>query len=345
MKLVIYAIKAVFMSLVGCHYKWILTSSHLAEAQRYWCPVCLWSAFPSGPDWACETSLALQFLDDWQQSVLPHRTSTPIIDVLVEAEGISAGIGQHLVNDLLYLLAIHPDMPANELCSDEVAFLELCEFFPKFMSLWFSNEFIKHCGGRANSVNPFAFNKTSNMNFLQQYVHVFHSPTVFCHNQLFNWYLSKVSLTQTMSLGFHIHIHHHRNGVQHYHVFQAQVPAHWHQNDGDINFDNICTAGYQTTVGVASFHEVLYNKSTIILGPVNSNGVHLLAKLTGWLDHLATYIQMEDDIEGLKLLTNVAGLPQHPDYVDPELALTKCLCNGRPAKVHPHYSASTEFHN
>ncbi|KAJ7226570.1 hypothetical protein C8J57DRAFT_1093124, partial [Mycena rebaudengoi] len=91
-------------------------------------------------------------------------------------------IGQHLVNDLLYLLAIHPDMPANELCSNEVTFLELCEFFPKFMSLWFSDEFIKHCGGRANSINPFA----SNTNFLQQYVHVFRSPTVCCHNQLFN---------------------------------------------------------------------------------------------------------------------------------------------------------------
>ncbi|KAJ7672958.1 hypothetical protein B0H14DRAFT_2656995 [Mycena olivaceomarginata] len=52
----------------------------------------------------------------------------------------------------------------------------------------------------------------------------------------------------------------------------------------------------------------------IIPGPVNNNGVALLAKLTGWLDHLAAYTQTEDDVEGLKSLTNVADLPRHPDF-------------------------------
>lgn len=56
-------------------------------------------------------------------------------------------------------------------------------------------------------------------------------------------------------------------------------------------------------------------RPNIIPGPVNSNGVALLAKLTGWLDHLAAYIRTEDDVQGLKSLTNVAGLPRlHPDF-------------------------------
>ncbi|KAJ7858035.1 hypothetical protein B0H14DRAFT_3447549 [Mycena olivaceomarginata] len=55
-------------------------------------------------------------------------------------------------------------------------------------------------------------------------------------------------------------------------------------------------------------------RPNIIPGPVNNNGVALLAKLTGWLDHLAAYTQTEDDVEGLKSLTNVADLPRHPDF-------------------------------
>ncbi|KAJ7234950.1 hypothetical protein C8J57DRAFT_1728927 [Mycena rebaudengoi] len=54
---------------------------------------------------------------------------------------------------------------------------------------------------------------------------------------------------------------------------------------------------------------------SVIPGPVNSNGVALLARLTGWLDHLAPYIPMEDGVAGLKSLTDlVAGLPRHPDF-------------------------------
>jgi hypothetical protein len=39
-----------------------------------------------------------------------------------------------------------------------------------------------------------------------------------------------------------------------------------------------------------------------------------LAKLTGWLDHLAAYILTEDDVQGLKSLTNLVGLARHPDF-------------------------------
>ncbi|KAJ6530762.1 hypothetical protein B0H19DRAFT_1384645 [Mycena capillaripes] len=55
-------------------------------------------------------------------------------------------------------------------------------------------------------------------------------------------------------------------------------------------------------------------RPNIIPGPVNSNGVALLAKLTGWLDYLAVYIETENDVQGLKSLTDVVGLPRHPDF-------------------------------
>ncbi|KAJ7246621.1 hypothetical protein C8J57DRAFT_1523323 [Mycena rebaudengoi] len=70
-----------------------------------------------------------------------------------------------------------------------------------------------------------------------------------------------------------------------------------------------------------------------------AQGVALLAKLTGWLDHLALYIPTEDGVAGLKSLTDlVAGLPRHPDFALLPQVIDECS-NRSCALVHdmePH---------
>ncbi|KAJ7233257.1 hypothetical protein C8J57DRAFT_1532615 [Mycena rebaudengoi] len=200
----------------------------------------LWSQFPSGPDWVCELPAAIQYLHDWRASVLRKGTSTPMIDVLTEMEGPGAGIGQHLANDLLFLLAIHPDTPAIELCADNTIYDRLLNFLPGFMAHWFSREFIKSCGGRVNSTNPFAFNDTSDSNFRAHQVHVYRKENARLEAELFALYQSQGFLDPDHTI--------------------AQLPSHWRQNNGDEDIADIAAAQYSTTVGVARFREVLNNK-------------------------------------------------------------------------------------
>jgi hypothetical protein len=72
--------------------------------------------FPGGPDWALETNAALLNLDNWRQQVIEEKIMTPVIDVLIAADGPRGGIGRQLGNDLFYELAIHPDTPCLSLC-------------------------------------------------------------------------------------------------------------------------------------------------------------------------------------------------------------------------------------
>ncbi|KAJ6544913.1 hypothetical protein B0H10DRAFT_1836644 [Mycena sp. CBHHK59/15] len=228
------------------------------------------SLFPSGPDWVCERPAAIRYMHTWCQSVLENDICTPMIDVLTEVDGPGAGIGQHLANDLLFLLAIHPDTPAIELCVDAALYDRLADFLPVFMAHWFSPEFLKRCGGRVNSTNPFAFNSTSDSNFRLHEVHVFRKAKARVEANLFNLYQSQGFLDPEHVIGvpFNLYtqqstllpVRHHRNGTNRYHIFQAQVPPYWRQNDGDAAIADIADTGYTTTVGVASFREVLSNK-------------------------------------------------------------------------------------
>ncbi|KAJ7235950.1 hypothetical protein C8J57DRAFT_1248054 [Mycena rebaudengoi] len=206
-------------------------------------------------------------------SVLRKGTSTPMIDVLTEMEGPGAGIGQHLANDLLFLLAIHPDTPAIELCADNTIYDRLLNFLPGFMAHWFSREFIKSCGGRVNSTNPFAFNDTSDSNFRAHQVHVYRKENARLEAELFALYQSQGFLDPDHTIGLpykkpspppqgssFLPVRLHRNGTNRYHVFQAQLPSHWRQNNGDEDIADIAAAQYSTTVGVARFREVLNNK-------------------------------------------------------------------------------------
>jgi hypothetical protein len=84
----------------------------------------------------------------------------------METTGPATGVGAHLANDILFLLAIHPDTPANVLCRDTIMYQSMRDFFPPFMAQWISDDFKKRCGGSANSSNPLDFSYTSDTNFI-----------------------------------------------------------------------------------------------------------------------------------------------------------------------------------
>ncbi|KAJ6576920.1 hypothetical protein DFH09DRAFT_914172 [Mycena vulgaris] len=143
------------------------------------------SRSPSKPSHNC---------DQWRASIL-QRNSTEslhkaIINVLCEADEPAAGVRAHLANSILCHFAIHPDTPTNTLCLNEQLYSCFRDFFPLFMALWVSAEFKKCCGGRPSSVNPFAFNYTSDMNFRATWVQVFQKEKVRVPQDLYNWYQS-----------------------------------------------------------------------------------------------------------------------------------------------------------
>ncbi|KAJ6597339.1 hypothetical protein B0H10DRAFT_752917 [Mycena sp. CBHHK59/15] len=147
----------------------------------------LWICFPSGPDWIMETGAT--WMDAWRSSMLVQKKTTAMIDVLCQPLGPAAGVGAHLANDLLYLLAMHPDTPAYTFCCDEQSYNALRNFFPVFMAYWVSPEFKRRCGGTPNSVKPFGFNYTSNTNFIAD-VRVFRREDVRVPRDPYN-FLSK----------------------------------------------------------------------------------------------------------------------------------------------------------
>ncbi|KAJ7199941.1 hypothetical protein GGX14DRAFT_372584, partial [Mycena pura] len=250
----------------------------------------LWSAFPGGSDWMKEPEEALLFMDRWRSLVLHDDTPTPIIDCFLDADGPAAGVGAHLANDILFLLALHPDTPAVCICADEALYREvekklstpypnfesrsplghMRDFFPLYMAQWISDEFKKRCGGTANSHNSLDFNYTSDTNFISSRVRVFRRLEARVDRELFDRYQSLGLLDANHTIGepynkpwtplpvsFRtVRVLH--DGKKRYHIIQARKPASWRQSTGA--FDDIAKSGYQTTVGVASFREVLSNK-------------------------------------------------------------------------------------
>ncbi|KAJ6494111.1 hypothetical protein C8R47DRAFT_1318939 [Mycena vitilis] len=237
----------------------------------------LWKAFPGGPDWVLERDKALECLDQWREEVLAggKRKKKCIADVLTDAHGPGGGIGKHLANDLLYEVAIHPDTPSFYLCSDDRLFGRLRAHLPVFMARWVSPEFLKACGGRTNSRNPFAFNTTSHRNFISGYVSVYRRTSVRMSRELYNLYLEEGLFDNEHIIGTP-----YRKPVDslmvtfkevkvrcfeapntnRYHVIMAQVPKGWSTRVEDTTFADVSNAGFLTTLGVASFHEQVNNK-------------------------------------------------------------------------------------
>jgi hypothetical protein len=120
-------------------------------------------------------------LDQWRADVLGQSRSrklkfTGIVnDMCHNAGSAFAGIGRHMANDFLHLLGIFPGTPAWVICSDDGKFLIFKAALISFMARWSSSEFLLKTAGNAISSNdnPFAFNETSNRNYMSSYLEVY----------------------------------------------------------------------------------------------------------------------------------------------------------------------------
>ncbi|KAK7015047.1 hypothetical protein R3P38DRAFT_2999205 [Favolaschia claudopus] len=231
----------------------------------------LWRRFRGGPDWVIELDEALRVLDNWRASVLEEEDDTAILDALLDVEGPGGGLGQHLANDLLYGLAMHPDTPSFEVCASREMFHELRTYLPKFMATWRSEEYYTRCAGLPNSNNPFVFHEVSNQNFLKSYVQVYRRTKVCIPAALYDRYQSRGLFDPTHVIGTPYYgtwtptsNQFKRVENNRYHVIRAIPPPSWNaKTDVFSIFLYVSNAGFATTLGPASFYESMQNKLDI----------------------------------------------------------------------------------
>ncbi|KAF7359925.1 hypothetical protein MVEN_00718500 [Mycena venus] len=207
----------------------VLQESDLCPGSALW-KTRLWSRFLGGPDWIVETDAALCALDTWCMDVIRRRVTKPILDVLLEVDGPGAGMGQHLANDLLFGIALHPDTPSLTICLSDELYSELRTHIPAFMATFASPLYLQRCAGDPNSDNPFVFHEVSNTNFLRTYVLVYRKLEVRVPAILYNLYQSRgtpyhrswTPTTQIVAVQLFEDSQNNR-----YHIIRAKPPADW----------------------------------------------------------------------------------------------------------------------
>lgn len=136
--------------------------------------------------------------------------SKAIVDVMCETGSLAfGGFGRHLANDFCYTIALYPGTPVHALCNSDVLYLAFKAAIPLYMQQWRDKEFLRKCAGQSNSDNPFAFNVTSNKNYLSSYIHVFRKERVRVPADLYNLYQSQGLLDASHTIGvsnFYIYI-------------------------------------------------------------------------------------------------------------------------------------------
>ncbi|KAH6894948.1 hypothetical protein BKA70DRAFT_1032085, partial [Coprinopsis sp. MPI-PUGE-AT-0042] len=167
------------------------TDADLAVGSYWWREV-LWVKFPDGPDWYYERTEAIQALRAWRQRMQNEEAgfNQPIVKALTLNTSMAfGGIGRHLANDLLFKAAIHPGLSSIYVCEHEQTWSRLESTITTYMDSWYSPTFAKNCSGDVNSLNPFAFNFTSNNNYLKMYTLVYYKKDVWVDKDLYNLYL------------------------------------------------------------------------------------------------------------------------------------------------------------
>ncbi|KAJ7867235.1 hypothetical protein B0H14DRAFT_3441927 [Mycena olivaceomarginata] len=217
--------------------------SRMSQVHILW-ETRLWKRFRGGPDWIVETDAALAGLDSWRAKVLKFQLRTPIIEELLDVTGPAAGVGQHLANDLLFGLALHPETPSLTICSSDELYQEL--------------------RARANSTNPFVFHDVSDHNFMQGYVLTYRRCQVRMAAKVYNSYGSKGLFDPNHIIGTPYHGEWTMyTGAQSnmYYVIHATPPADWNASTKEVfDFRDVTDAGFSTTLGPASFFEPMQNK-------------------------------------------------------------------------------------
>ncbi|KAJ7436622.1 hypothetical protein FB451DRAFT_1307112 [Mycena latifolia] len=235
----------------------------------------LWNMFPGGPDWVYEREDALLNLDQWRQDVLENKTQTSIVEVLATAHGPGGGMGKHLACDFLHQVGLYPDTPSFFLCGNDEWYYRFRAHLPLFMATWVSPKFLSACAGRTNSLNPFAFNTTSDRNFMEGYVDTYRCTRVRVLRDLYNLHLALGNLDPDHVIGtpylkpfepltvewkdVPVRCFSGTDGRR-YHIILAKVPKGWPILEEITEFTDITNAGFLTTLGVASFKEPMQNK-------------------------------------------------------------------------------------
>lgn len=105
---------------------------------------------------------------------LPREPIRPIIKELCTNNlGAFSGFGRHLANDFLHLVSIFPGMPSRFICETNEAFEPFATGVEGYLKSFTEPKFLKKVSSIPNSDNLFAFNDTSNTNYMQSYIHVF----------------------------------------------------------------------------------------------------------------------------------------------------------------------------
>ncbi|KAK6980542.1 hypothetical protein R3P38DRAFT_3118132 [Favolaschia claudopus] len=228
----------------------------------------LWAKWGGAPDWVYETDAALASLDEWHASVLSSEQRTPILDVLNTSDSFASGLGQHM--------AIHPDMPSFDLCADAALYARFRNHLPNFMRTFVSASYLERCGLAANSSNPFIFNEHSHNNFIRGFVKVYRKAKVHVPANLYNSYQSQGLLDPDHIIGTPylqpwdpagytykvapVRFLPDKNNNR-YTIICAQPPETWESaHTQEAPFDDVSDAGFSSTLGPASFVEVLRNK-------------------------------------------------------------------------------------
>ncbi|KAK7013556.1 hypothetical protein R3P38DRAFT_3005255 [Favolaschia claudopus] len=236
----------------------------------------LWAKWGGAPDWVYETDAALASLDEWHASVLSSEQRTPILDVLNTSDSFASGLGQHMASDLLFELAVHPDMPSFDLCADAALYARFRNHLPNFMRTFVSASYLERCGLAANSSNPFIFNEHSHNNFIRGFVKVYRKAKVHVPANLYNSYQSQGLLDPDHIIGTPylqpwdpagytykvapVRFLPDKNNNR-YTIICAQPPETWESaHTQEAPFDDVSDAGFSSTLGPASFVEVLRNK-------------------------------------------------------------------------------------
>lgn len=98
----------------------------------------------------------------------------PIIrEICSNSLGAFSGFGRHTANDFLYTQAIFLGMPSYLLCEDDEVFNNFVSAIEAYIKSYATNEYYKRVVSVANSVNPFAFNESSNAYYMKRYILVF----------------------------------------------------------------------------------------------------------------------------------------------------------------------------
>ncbi|KAK6971563.1 hypothetical protein R3P38DRAFT_3496235 [Favolaschia claudopus] len=235
----------------------------------------LWAKWPSAPDWVFETDDALAGLDQWRDTVLQTQRRMAILDVLNQADSFASGLGQQMASDLLFECAIHPDMPSFDLCSHDGLYARFRAHIPVFMRTFVSDRYFERCGLASNSLNPFYFNDYSDNNFIRGFVKVYRKIEVRVPAALYHLYQSEGLFDSDHTIGLPylapcepttrmfkvVPVRFFEDSANNrYHIIKAMPPDSWESaHTVESPFEDVSNAGFQSTLGPASFGEPLRN--------------------------------------------------------------------------------------